>query len=59
MSEMLKYKYLLSVEGNDVGVYLFIYIFIIVFFIMKGKNTCTHTKCLTSHIWFMGCSNGA
>ena len=31
MSEMLKYKYLLSVEGNDVGVYLFIYIFIIVF----------------------------
>ena len=39
MPEMLKYKYLLSVEGNDVGVYLFIYIFIIVFFIMNGKNT--------------------
>ena len=60
MSEMLKYKYLLSVEGNDVGVYLFIHIHYCVFFIMKGKSTCTHTNCLTSHIWFMGrCSNGA
>ena len=49
MSEMLKYKYLLSVEGNDVGVYLFICIFIIVFIYYERKEYLNSYK--MSHIF--------